>query len=401
MAAGAVCALIPAAGRGVRFGGSDNKVFVPLLGRPLLAWTLDAFAHCDAIDAIVLIGSEPDVPRLRELADRYGGGKFLDAVIGGQDRQSSVRNGLAACAEFEYVAVHDAARPCVTPILIDSAVKDGRTFGATTVAVPVADTLVPGVESMLRGEDVPRDGLYAIQTPQVFARQLLCEAHDAAQRDGMHATDDAGLVRRLRGSTHQTPGSPENIKVTRPEDLALAEAVLAYRAGPSPTRTATPTIRIGHGYDVHPFAAGRRLFLGGIEFPDAPRGLLGHSDADVVLHAVCDALLGAAGMGDIGMLFPPSDMAHKDRRSTEFLGEVHARITAAGWHVGNVDVTILAEAPRIGPKADEMRRNIATQLDITPEQIGIKATTSEGLGFVGRGEGIAAHATALLLRQPF
>jgi 2-C-methyl-D-erythritol 2,4-cyclodiphosphate synthase/2-C-methyl-D-erythritol 4-phosphate cytidylyltransferase len=395
---GAVCALIPAAGRGVRFGGSANKVFAPLLGRPLLAWTLDAFARCDAIDAILLIGSEPDLLQLRELGHRYGGGKFLDVVLGGPDRQASVRNGLAVCADFEYVAVHDAARPCVTPELISAAVTAGRSFGATTIAVPVADTLVPGIGSILQGNDVPRDGLYAIQTPQVFARQLLYEAHEAAWRDGLRGTDDAGLVRRLSGSTHQVVGSPENIKVTCPEDLTLAEAILARRQDITAN---APAIRIGYGYDVHPFAEGRPLFLGGVEFPDAPRGLLGHSDADVVLHAVCDALLGAAGLGDIGKLFPPSDMAHKNRRSTEFLREVQSRIAAAGWRVGNIDVTVLAEAPKIGPRADEMRGAIAIELNITPEQVGMKATTNEGLGFIGRGEGIAAHATALLLRQPF
>jgi len=164
---------------------------------------------------------------------------------------------------------------------------------------------------------------------------------------------------------------------------------------------AAPSIRIGHGYDVHPLAEGRRLFLGGFEFPEAPRGLLGHSDADVILHAVCDALLGAAGLGDIGKLYPPSDEAHRDRRSTEFLREVGERLAADGWQVANVDITVLAETPKIGPKADEMRQAIAAELAISPEQVGIKATTNEGLGFVGRGEGIAAHATALLLRQPF
>lgn len=157
-------------------------------------------------------------------------------------------------------------------------------------------------------------------------------------------------------------------------------------------------IRVGHGYDVHPFAAGRRLFLGGVEFPEAAMGLQGHSDADVILHALCDALLGAAGIGDIGKLFPPSDMRHKDRRSTEFVDEVKARLDAAGWRVGNVDITVLAEFPKINSRADEIRAKIAVHLGIEPERIGVKATTNEGLGFVGRGEGIAAHATALLFQ---
>ena len=157
-------------------------------------------------------------------------------------------------------------------------------------------------------------------------------------------------------------------------------------------------IRVGHGYDVHAFAEGRRLFLGGVEFPEATHGLLGHSDADVILHALCDALLGAAGMGDIGKLFPPSDMRHKDRRSTEFLDEVKTRLDAAGWRIGNVDITVLAEFPKINPQADAIKAEISVHLGIEPERIGVKATTNEGLGFVGRGEGIAAHATALLFR---
>jgi 2-C-methyl-D-erythritol 2,4-cyclodiphosphate synthase len=155
-------------------------------------------------------------------------------------------------------------------------------------------------------------------------------------------------------------------------------------------------MRIGHGYDVHPFAEGRRLFLGGVEFPDAPRGLMGHSDADALLHAVCDALLGAAGLGDIGKLFPPSDMAHKDRSSVEFLREVRRHLHAGGWRVGNLDVTVLAETPRIGPRAEAIKQVIAEALEITPAQVGVKATTNEGMGFVGRGEGIAVHATALI-----
>jgi 2-C-methyl-D-erythritol 4-phosphate cytidylyltransferase/2-C-methyl-D-erythritol 2,4-cyclodiphosphate synthase len=188
------------------------------------------------------------------------------------------------------------------------------------------------------------------------------------------------------------PGSPENVKVTRPEDAALAEAILARRHG---TAT-TPQMRIGYGYDVHPLVPGRRLFLGGVEFEGAPRGLEGHSDADVLLHAVCDALLGAAGMGDIGQLFPNTDPAHKDRPSTEFLREVARRLQREGFRVANLDATVLAEAPKIGPRAGAMKRAIAEVLGIPPEQVGIKATTGEGLGFVGRGEGIAAHAAALI-----
>ncbi len=210
----------------------------------------------------------------------------------------------------------------------------------------------------------------------------------------MRAGDDAGLVRRLAHPVELVPGSPENLKVTRPEDRALAEAILAAREGAAPP----PGMRIGYGYDVHPFAPGRRLFLGGVEFEGAGRGLLGHSDADVLLHAVCDALLGAAGLGDIGKLFPNTDPAHKDRPSLDFLREVAGRLAGEGYRVANVDITLLAEAPKIGPHAAQIKRNVARALGIAADQVGVKATTNEGMGFVGRGEGVAAHAVALIYR---
>jgi 2-C-methyl-D-erythritol 4-phosphate cytidylyltransferase/2-C-methyl-D-erythritol 2,4-cyclodiphosphate synthase len=421
--AGPVCALILAAGRGVRFGGTENKVFAPLAGRPLIAWTLEAFARCDAIDAIVLVGSAGDMSRLRELGEAFGGGKYRVAVQGGNDRQSSVYLGLQACTSssgnggFEYIAVHDAARPCITPEIIAQGVAAAREHGAVTVAVRLADSLVRGPGNIIE-EYVPRDGLWRVQTPQVFRRTLLEEAHQSANQNNIHATDDAGLVRRLGHPVYIVPGSPENLKVTEAADLMVAEAVVGEGKSPTsptpntqhptpspspttdPSASAPPTtnFRIGHGYDVHPFTEGRRLFLGGVEFPEATRGLLGHSDADVVLHAVCDAILGAAGLGDIGHFFPPSDPAHKDRRSTEFLAEVAARVRADGWAVANMDVTILAETPKIGPKADAMKQVIAGLLSVEVGQVGIKATTNERLGFIGRGEGIAVHATTLLYR---
>ena len=392
-------ALIPAAGRGVRFGATDNKVFASLRGRPLLGWTLAAFARCPAVDTIVLVGNPADLDRLRELGKTWGQGKVVTIVEGGSDRQGSVRRGLAACAEADYVVIHDAARPCVTPEQISEAIAHARTHGATTAVIPVSDTLVRGTVEpdtlTLTGNDVPRDGLFAVQTPQAFARKIITDAHEVAARDNIAATDDAGLVRGLQGRCHAFIASPENIKVTRPADLALADAILAAR---TPTPPPSPAFRIGQGYDVHAFADGRRVVLGGVTFPDTGRGLLGHSDADVVLHALCDALLGATGGGDIGKLFPPSDMAHKDRASVEFLREVATRLKAAGWQVGNVDITILAEAPKIGPHAPAMQGVIAGELGIDPGAVGIKATTGEGLGFIGRGEGIAAHAVALVYR---
>ncbi|MBC8103690.1 MAG: 2-C-methyl-D-erythritol 4-phosphate cytidylyltransferase, partial [Cytophagales bacterium] len=317
-----MCALIPAAGRGVRFGGSENKVFAPLLGRPLLAWTLQAFADCEDIDRIVLIGSEADLPRLRQIGEQYTGGKQRIVVEGGADRQSSVRLGLVACEDSEFIVVHDAARPCVTPALIADSLLRCRVSGAVTTAVPVADSLLR-VSPELPGETVDRTHLWAVQTPQTFRGSVLREAHDAALRGAYTETDDLGLVRRLGLPWEILPGSSENLKVTRSEDLALVEAVWMRRntppslspALPSPRPAATmlsPTegqealpadavlaaqnrgegslrerslgdqagavrlpFRIGYGYDVHPFAEGRPMYLGGVHFPEAARGLQG------------------------------------------------------------------------------------------------------------------------------
>lgn len=395
-----VCALIPAAGRGARFGSPNNKVFADLLGRPVVGWTLAAFAACAEVDEIVLIGGENDLTRLRELGDAFGGGKVRAMILGGADRQASVAAGLAATGSADFILVHDAARPCVTPELIAAVSAGARVFGAATTAVPVSDTLVrgDGAGGEFARENVSRDHLWAVQTPQGFGRELLVRAHQRAQETGApRGTDDAGLVQHHAGApVHLLAGSPENLKVTRPDDLALAEAILVRRMNSAPV--SPPLFRIGHGYDVHPFAPGRKMVLGGVEFPNEPRGLLGHSDADALLHAVCDALLGAAGMGDIGTLFPPSDPAHKDRPSVEFLRDVAERIAGAGWRVGNVDVTVLAEAPKINPRAAEIKQVIAGALSLSFEQVAVKATTNEGMGFVGRGEGIAVHATVLIFK---
>ncbi len=398
---------------------------------------MDAFARCDEISAIILVGAEGELNLLREIGEQYSGGKLRTVVPGGSDRQSSVRNGLVACEDYEFVAIHDAARPCVTPQIIHRVIAAAQCIGGfATAAIPLADTLfrvIPrtfefeGGQIATIDEAISREGIWAIQTPQVFHLSHIKRAHDIALQNGFNATDDMGIAHRKPDGTTElggylVTGSPENLKVTRPEDLALAEAILMRRAhltpvvppsseepgvsvtshlspNTQPPNQRLPPFRIGHGYDVHQFARGRKLFLGGVEFAGEEQGLLGHSDADVVLHALCDALLGAAGMPDIGKLFPPSDMRHKDRRSTEFLDEVKGRLDTAGWDIGNVDITILAEKPKIGPKAEIMKETIGVHLGIENAQIGIKATTNEGMGFVGRSEGIAVHSTVLLFRS--
>ena len=391
----AAYALIPAAGRAARFntdGRVDgSKVFAPLAGRPLLRWTVEAFAGHAEVDGILVVAQSGEVARCREALD--GVDKLLGIIPGGETRQASVSLGLFSLGgeADDLVLVHDGARPLVAPDIITRCLNGARTLGNAVAALPVADTLKAVDEHQAVRRTVDREGLWAVQTPQAFRVAALFEAHVAARDQDWTGTDEASLVERFGGEpVHLVLGAPENFKVTRPDDLRLAEAVLrSRREGPM------GQTRIGFGYDIHPLAAGRRLVLGGVEIP-SPRGLDGHSDADVLLHALCDALLGAAGLPDIGSLFPNTDPTYKGISSLELLRQVWERLGLAGYGVGNVDLTLIAEAPKIAPHVPQMRALIAQILGIEPARVGIKATTNEGLGSLGRGEGIAAHAVAAI-----
>ena len=391
----ATYALIPAAGRAARFntdGGTEgNKVFAPLMGRPLLRWTAAAFADHPGIDGIVVVAGAGEVARCREALD--GLDKLLAIIPGGETRQVSVAIGLFTLggAADDLVLVHDGARPLVTPEIITRCLDGAREFGNAVAALPLTDTLKAVDDTQIVQRTVDREGLWAVQTPQAFRIATLFDAHIAARDQGWSGTDEASLVERFGAEpVHLVLGAPDNLKVTRPGDLKLAEALLRARSGEQMAQT-----RIGFGYDIHPLIAGRRLLLGGVEVP-SPRGLDGHSDADVLLHALCDALLGAAGLPDIGNLFPNTDQAYKGISSLELLRQVWERLSAAGYQVGNVDLTLIAEAPKIAPYVPQMRALIAQVLHIEPVRVGIKATTNEGLGSLGRGEGIAAHAVAAI-----
>jgi len=397
----ATYALIPAAGRAARFnteagpGGNKtggNKVFAPLAGRPLLRWTAEAFAAHAAVDGILVVAGAGEVARCREALG--GLDKLLSIIPGGETRQASVSFGLFTLggAPDDLVLVHDGARPLVTPDIITRCLDGAREFGNAVAALPVADTLKAVDERQTVQRTVDREGLWAVQTPQAFRLATLFEAHIAARDAGWTGTDEASLVEKFGDEpVHLAVGAPDNFKVTRPDDLRLAEAILRSRQKEPMGQT-----RIGFGYDIHPLVVGRRLVLGGVEIP-SPRGLDGHSDADVLLHALCDALLGAAGLPDIGNLFPNTDPAYKDISSLHLLRRVWERLRAAGYAVGNVDLTLIAEAPKIAPHVPQMRALIAEALHIQPARVGIKATTNEGLGSLGRGEGIAAHAVAAII----
>lgn len=393
------------------------KQYIPLLGDPIILWTLRACAAAPSVRELVLVVPAADVEYCRaELGNAWRVEKPVLVVAGGNSRQESVRAGLRALSQpADLVAVHDGVRPLMDPDLLERTFASAWKHGAATAAVPLKDT-VKLVESGWVESTPPRARLRAVQTPQAFRRDLLIQAHAQAEADGWEATDDASLVERAGHNVAIIEGTYSNIKITTPEDLLVAEALLRARIGDDDAELTASgaddeldsrlpmkkqggaTVRVGYGYDVHAFADGRRLILGGVEIP-ADRGLLGHSDADVLLHAIADALLGAAGLGDIGRHFPDDDPAYKDVSSVKLLAHVHRLLTDQGWRVGNVDATIVAERPRLGPYVADMVHCISETLDIEPEAVNVKATTSERLGFVGAGEGIAAHAAVTLFSR--
>lgn len=394
-----VYALIPAAGRAARFSkensSSGNKMFAPLLGQPVLRWTVEAFAAHPDVNGVVVVAAPNEVALCREAL--AGLPNVLAVVLGGATRQASVAMGLFALggAPDDLILVHDGARPLVTPAVISRCLEAARQYGNAVAALPVADTLKAVDDAQTVQRTVDREGLWAVQTPQVFSVSALYDAHTQARDAGWLGTDEASLV-EMFGDTpvHLVSGDPANFKITCPEDLTLADAVLSARAStPMPH---VPQTRIGFGYDIHPLIEGRSLMLGGVPIP-SPRGLDGHSDADVLLHALCDALLGAAALPDIGHLFPNTDSAYKNISSLVLLRHVAAKVTEKGAAIVNVDMTLIAEAPKIAPYVAQMREAIAEALAIAPTRVGIKATTNEGLGSLGRGEGMAAHAVASVI----
>lgn len=391
--------IIAAAGRGERMGAPLNKAYLPLGDRPLLLHSVMAFESSVCLDTYVVVVHPLEVPFCRALLAPHRLRKLAGVVGGGSARQDSVAEGLKALPEAcELVAVHDGARPLLTREVLDGAIRRAREVGAVVVGVPVKDTVKVIAETGLIRETPDRSGLWLAQTPQVFRRDLLVRAHAEAARSGFQGTDDASLVERLGVPVEVYRGSYENIKVTTPGDLVQAEAILARRSGQEVRHAApaVPQVRTGIGYDVHPFAPDRRLVLGGVEIPGAD-GLAGHSDADALLHALMDACLGAAGLRDIGHYFPPSEQQWKNAPGLALLAAVRSILAEAGYSVRQVDAVLAAEKPRLAPYIDQMKERISAILGIPPGAVGIKATTSEGLGFVGREEGIAAWAVATVV----
>ncbi|MBO8129342.1 MAG: 2-C-methyl-D-erythritol 4-phosphate cytidylyltransferase [Peptococcaceae bacterium] len=379
-------AVVVAAGQGSRMGKGPKKQFRLLAGLPVLGHTLQAFEDSTVIKGVTLVVAPDEVEWCRvEIVERYGYTKVAEVVPGGAERQESVWNGLLRVPEIPFVVIHDGVRPFITPRHIAQVVEGAKDYGAATLAVPPKDTIKIVDEDRGTTKNLPRDKLWLVQTPQAFRRDTIVEAHYKARVDGFTGTDDTSLVEHAGGRVRVVTGDYANIKITTPEDFAFAEVLLGGRA----------VVRTGFGYDVHRLVEGRRLVLGGVTIPHR-RGLQGHSDADVLTHAVMDALLGAAGAGDIGHHFPDSDPSYRDISSLKLLAAVNDLILERSLEIGNLDITVVAQEPRLAPYIPEMRSNLARVLGIGEEVINIKATTTEGLGFTGKGEGIAAYAIASL-----
>lgn len=382
-------AVIAAAGSGTRMGGDVPKILLPLNGQPALAWSLKTLVESPSVEGIcVSVSPELEKP-VRELLEATDKPFFL--AEGGADRSASVLNGLRALpSSAEYVLVHDGARPCLKREDLEKLTEVLSEHGSAVAGYRCRNT-VHFVDTDGRVTGTPeRSELFEAQTPQGFRTAELIDACEKATAAGLRFTDEASMM-FWAGYTVQTVETcADNIKLTVPADISIAEAVLGGKK--------ESMLRIGYGYDVHALAEGRRLILGGVDIP-WEKGLDGHSDADVLTHAVMDALLGAAAMGDIGMMFPPADDRWKDADSLELLRKVCARLSEAGFRVVNVDATLIAQRPKLLPYRGEMTAKLSAVLGIPEERVSVKATTTEHLGFEGREEGISASAVALLEKQ--
>lgn len=376
-----VSAVIVAGGTSARMGGVD-KIFLPLGGKSVIQRSIEVFDACPLINEIVVVATRANMEAVAQLASRYP--KVIQVTEGGRTRFDSVQCGIAKCDQFtQYYAIHDAARPFVSNELICEVIRAALQNDGAAPALPVTDTIkVVGEDSVIQGTP-NRNELYAVATPQVFEAR----AYRAAAKGQNDSFDDCQLLERAGYKVVIVPGESTNIKITNPEDIEIARQIAGVT-----------DMRVGQGYDVHRLAEGRKLVLGGVHIKNE-MGLDGHSDADVLVHAVIDALLGAASMGDIGGMFPDSDARYKDASSIKLLKEVVERLVQNRFVVCNVDATIICQQPKLAPYIDAMRDNMAKAMGIEPNRIGIKATTEEGLGFTGEGQGIAAQGVALLRQK--
>ena len=373
------------------------KQFLELAGEPILVRTLVQVLGVDGLVQVVIALPGAHIPMAKSLLESRSWRFPVDCVRGGSNRQESVRRALAhARSDAGLILVHDAVRPLCDPGLMNRVLDAARTTGAAVPVIPATETIQRVSRRGRILSTPPREELYAVQTPQCFRARILESSLDRARAAGFQGTDESSIVRWAGHPVTAVPGAENNIKITHPADLKLAELML--KESSASTEKGSAMIRVGQGIDYHRLVEGRRLILGGVHVP-FEKGLEGHSDADVLTHAVCDALLGAAAMGDIGQHFPDTDPAHRDRPSLEFLGVIRLKLLEAGWIVRNVDAVLVAEKPKIAAFVPEMRRRIAESLGIQREQVSVKATTTEGMNAEGHGDGISAQAVALIERQ--
>ena len=379
-------AIVVAAGRGERAGGARPKQYRNLLGEPVLRRALRALASHPAIDAVQAVIDPAEDAAFRDAVGELP--KCLAPAAGGSTRQRSVRAGLEALAALKpsIVLVHDAARPLASAALVDRALAAVEATGAAVPVIALRDTVKRVDQTGRVVSTLDRNELRAVQTPQVFFFAPLIEAHRRASKAGLEDfPDDAALAEWAGIAVATFAGEVGNLKLTTADDFARAEAIA----------DALADIRTGTGFDVHAFGPGDRVMLGGVAIAH-DKGLIGHSDADVLLHALTDALLGALGEADIGHHFPPADARWRGAASDQFLAFAAARVRARGGRIAHLDATVLCEAPKLAPHRDAIRARIAAIAGIDISRVGVKATTTEGLGFIGRKEGIAAMATATI-----
>jgi 2-C-methyl-D-erythritol 4-phosphate cytidylyltransferase / 2-C-methyl-D-erythritol 2,4-cyclodiphosphate synthase len=383
-----VAAIIAAGGAGRRLGAPVPKQLLHVRGRPILAWSVGAFDRHPAVDELIvvmptaLVADGPSIIGSTRLP--------LRIVAGGARRQDSVANAFdAVSGESEVVVVHDAARPFVSADVISRAIDAAAAHGAAITAVPATDT-VKRIQardgSLLIAETLAREEIFLAQTPQAFRRDVLRDAV-VLGRSGVGATDEAALAERAGHPVHVVVGDPANVKITTTSDLETARQ-----------RDGRSAARVGVGYDLHRLVEGRPLILGGVTIP-SPVGALGHSDADAACHAITDAILGAACLGDIGRHFPDSDPAWRGASSVDLLRRAAAMVRVAGFEVTSVDVVVILERPRIAPFVERVRAGLASALDISLARVSVKGKSNEGVDAVGRGEAIASHAVALLTER--
>ncbi len=379
-----VSVIIAAAGMSRRMGNTSSKQLLKINSKTVIEYSLDTFSSSELVSEIIIVTKAEDIPETTAISSRYP--KVRSIVLGGAERYDSVRNAFSEVSkDVDLVAIHDAARPLITTEFINELFQKCVEYGAVCPVGRVTDTVKKSENGVTIDETIDRNILFAAQTPQVFKRDLYERALNHLQTSSINFTDDASMAEALGESVHILVNPKPNIKITHEADVGLA---MLYLSGGG-------RMKIGHGYDVHKLVENRALILGGVNIPHT-HGLLGHSDADVLVHAIMDAIIGALGLGDIGKHFPDTDDKYKGISSILLLKHVKGLLDKNGYKIGNVDATLIAQKPKLAPFIDEMKRNVAQALECPVDAINIKATTEEGLGFTGDLSGISAHAVAII-----